>query len=599
VASHDPILAVDFTDRQASSVVLTGEGAALRCSRSAIPAGPAVMHLGADGLVSFGAPAVATSFSEPEGTATQLASFLGLDHPFDVEDPSLLPFPLPRPAEHGFELELAGRPWSVSALAAHWLAHLRTLAGDAVGQPVSVAGISYPCWYSARARNRLVTAAKAAGFERVHALPSAAAAAIALHDSGERGVIGWVLHDVGSAAVAWLDLADDAVEVVRYGARSVPAGSDLTTALARFVSEPLDRDLAVDARTRPRSVVRLRAACDRALASLRANPKAHESVSVPFLALAASGPRHLESPIDLDGLRELARPLTEAFEAELAAVFKGADPKALERWVLAGDSPSLTFLAQLLRTRQARNVAIDPGRTPWSAMGAGIHAARREGRASDVFLLQVAPRAIGVRNPDGGVLRFIDRFAPLPATVSGPYPAAALGREPVELVEGDVERADQGVPMASFRLPTSGGPRQDFRRVELVVEAGSDGKLGVAVRSPGSLESVQLEPTPDSAPATGDVVAEVERLAGASRDRELLSKTRLMLDGQSLLLRRMIGEGRFRGSVAGERRAERAAAEAHRAIRSADLEEMHLVARGLGQLLRGPAGEGNGGTVPS
>jgi molecular chaperone DnaK (HSP70) len=572
--------------------VWRGQGERLQRVVNAALEGPATVHVDASGLVCTGKHARARSLSDPQGSASNLARWLGSDRAAGtIDDRSLFPFPVAESTDLGPIFRLREADWTVESLVACALTRVRAIASDLIGQPIAIAVIAYPSWYSAAARARLTVAAQAAGFERVHTMPAAAAISVALHDAGERGCVGLVEHEVGSVGVALVELADDAIEVERFGGRRFAVGDDLVGRVSRFLAEPFEGDLLLDATLRPRAVARLHDECEDALARLRVNPKSVAVVEVPFLALAASGPRHLRAGVDLDRLRELARPIVATFEEELAPLLRAAGPDRVARWMLLGGAPSITFLAQTLRARSARDVRIDPQRTPWGAVGAAIHGARREGHLPDVFLLQVAPHAIGVRNPDGGVLRFVDRFAPLPATVSGPYPLSALEREPVELIEGEVERAEAGVPVASFRMAAATGPRNDFRRVELVVEANADGRTAVGVRAPGSLETIALERLPDAAPSVADVSAELDRLIEPQRWHEGLLRARSMLDGQVMAASRMLGEGRLRSSGASDQPVIDAIAQARQAIRGADLERIQRAAKGLSEWLRvsGPA----------
>lgn len=586
MASHEPILGIDLSDRQLATVVLRGRGERLQRVQSPALEGPAAVHVDRDGLVFTGFHARVRALSDPDGAAPQLARSLGLDRPVLGDDRSLFPFPVAEAGDSGPHHSLHGVEWCVESLVACLLARARSVASDLVGQPIGTGAIAYPSWYSAAARARVLVAARAAGFERVHAIPSAAAISVALHDAGERGPIGLVEHDVASVGTALVELTDDAIDLERFGGRRMALGEDLVGRLSRFLAEPFAGDLSLDVSLRPRAVARLHDECEAALARLRAWPKAPAAVDVPFLALPASGPRHLRTHVDVDRLRELARPVITAFEEELAGLARAGGPDRVARWILIGGAPSITFLAQALRARSARDVRVDPQRTPWAAIGAAIHGARREGDLPDVFLLRVAPHAIGVRNPDGGVLRFIDRYAPLPATVSGPYPVAALERHPVELIEGDVERAELGVPLASFRVAASAGPRNDFRRIELVVEADADGQAAVGVRAPGALETIPLERLQDTARTAAHVASELDRLVEAQRLRDGLVRARSLLQGQVLRANRWLGEGRPSGAGDPDPSLLAAIAGARSAIAGTDLEHMQLSARSLAERLR-------------
>lgn len=586
---HEPILGIDLSDRQLAGVVMRGKGERMQRLAATALEGPAIVHVDAAGLVRVGHDARARSVSDPDGAAARLVHALGLARTVPSDDAALLSLPQPRLDATGPQLGIRGAEWSVTALVACLLARLRQGASDWIGRSIGVASIAYPTWYGATARERVALAARAAGFEQVHTLPAAAAIATALHDSGARGTVGLVEHESASVGAALIDLSDEAIELERMGGRVAGLGDDLLVRMMRFLAAPFEGELILDAGMRPRSVARLRAACEDGLARLRSQPKVPTRVTVPYLALTAAGPRHLDVEVDGDRLRELARPLLGAFEEELASVLKGTAPDRVSRWQVVGGAPSITFVAQALRARAAREVRIDPDRTPWGAVGACLHGARREGDVPDVFLLQVAPHAIGVRNPDGGVLRFVDRFAPLPATVSGPYPVSALGRQPVELIEGEVDRAELGASLASFRMASDSGPRNDFRRVELVVEASTDGRLAVGVRAPGSLETAALERLEGAVPALADITHELDRLLESQRGHEGLLRARWMLDGQLLTTARILGEGRLRGNAASERDLGVAMERARSALASADLERIQHAARALAPWLRSSA----------
>lgn len=280
----------------------------------------------------------------------------------------------------------SSRTWSLgehelgpTELSALLLREARSVAEEALGQPVERAVITVPAYFQEPQRAATAEAGRLAGLEVVRMVnePAAAALAHGLSDSGtERAV---VVIDLGGGTfdVTVLEIFDGIVEVLATGGDSRLGGEDLTDALAEHFRSRVEVSEGA-----------LRAACEEAKRALA-------TADVVFLGLPATE----RLTVDRRLLDSLCEPLIARMGRCVDDALRHAGLRAeqIDQVVLAGGATRTPAVRAFASERFPSGlVESDPDHIV--AIGAAIQAGltSRDKAVSDLVVTDVLSHSLGV-----------------------------------------------------------------------------------------------------------------------------------------------------------------------------------------------------------
>jgi molecular chaperone DnaK len=276
-----------------------------------------------------------------------------------------------------------GEPVPISRVVSLLYAEARELAVEVLGQPISRAVLTVPLTWEEPAFTALRRAAELAGLEVTSIVDEPTAAAWA-HRAlpGLEGRVG--VFDMGAreARFAVLDISRGDYQVLGAVGDDRLGGADLDRVLAETVAEQFLRSAKVDLRASAREWRRLLDGCERAKRQLLFEDPA--VLSVKEVLRTDKGVSDLYLPIDRATFALLVHPLVERAIAlcHEALGLIGLSPEGLSAVILAGGSTHLPPLWQGLQASlNVPVVSIVPPEFA-VAVGAGLHAAERQLRAS-------------------------------------------------------------------------------------------------------------------------------------------------------------------------------------------------------------------------
>jgi molecular chaperone DnaK len=194
-------------------------------------------------------------------------------------------------------LEIGRQQWAIPQICAHLLSNARTIAENALGEPVDAAVIAVPVAFDDTRLAALNRAAQLAGFRSVEFIDEPTAAAVAnRYVPGFGGVIGVYDFGGGTFDFSLVDVSNQRFTVLATAGDPWLGGDDIDMVMAEAAANQFWRQHKVDLRSQAVEWQRVRFACEQAKRELGNSNTA--TISVPDVLRTANGMVALELQID-------------------------------------------------------------------------------------------------------------------------------------------------------------------------------------------------------------------------------------------------------------------------------------------------------------
>jgi heat shock 70kDa protein 1/2/6/8 len=298
------------------------------------------------------------------------------------------------------------------------LAKMKETAETYLGTKVDSAVITVPAYFNDAQRNATQDAGKIAGLNvaRIINEPTAAAIAYGLNKSdGEKNVL---IYDLGGGTfdVSLLTIEDGIFEVRATSGDTHLGGEDFDTNMVmHFVKEFKRKHRGKDPSNDPRSMRRLRSACERAKRTLSSTTQAFVEIDALFEGIDFNSTitRAKFEEINISLFRQTMKPVEKVLmDAKISK-------SEVDELVLVGGSTRIPKVQQLLSdffNGKECNRTINPDEAV--AYGAAVQAAILNdtiGEAGDqILLIDVTPLSLGLETAGGVMTTLIPRNTTVP-----------------------------------------------------------------------------------------------------------------------------------------------------------------------------------------
>jgi molecular chaperone DnaK (HSP70) len=412
----DPIIGIDLgTTNSEVAAVAGGEVQVLDDAGETIL--PSYVGMGPDERLIVGTPARNQYIVFPERTIKSIKRLMGTEE----------------------TVSLGGaQRYSPAEISAMILRALKQRAEKTLGAAVKRAVITVPAYFSDRQRQATRDAGSIAGLEVVRILNEPTAAALA-YGAGRSGASTLLVYDLGGGTfdVSLVRIDGDVTEVLASHGNNHLGGDDfdklvVDSILARLPG-PLKRAIEADRRAMSR-IVR---AAEEARKRLSFEP--HTVVREENLVELQGVPQHVEMELHRDEIEETILPLLrqtlESVHRALADA--GKRPGDLDGILLVGGATRTPLVSALLEETTGLVPRQDLHPDLCVALGAGVQAARMEGRDVARVLVDVSPWSFGVSHV--GFLRDLPSDHCFKAVIARNTPLPASRTESFETVHDEQE----------------------------------------------------------------------------------------------------------------------------------------------------------------
>lgn len=378
-----------------------------------------------------------------------------------------------------------GKSWTPQEISAMILRKLKADAEAFIGESVTDAVITVPAYFSDAQRQATKDAGLIAGLNVLRIINEPTSAALAYgYNKGEPRKV--MVYDLGGGTfdVSILDINSDTIEVLATAGNNHLGGDDFDQCVVGFLLDQFQKESHMDLSGDPVAMQRLAEAAEKAKIELSSLQKT--DISLPFLAQAADGPRHLEVSLTRARFNELTAHLVNATRGPVQQAMEDAGVSAaqLSGVLLVGGSTRIPAVQEQVRRLTGKEPSRDINPDECVAMGACLQGGVLTGAIHSMVLIDVTPLSLGIETLGDVFARIIDRNTPLPCQHSQVFTTAANFQTSVEInvLQGENPAASGNKSLGKFRLDGIRRALRGIPQIEVTFSIDTNGIVHVSAK---------------------------------------------------------------------------------------------------------------------
>jgi molecular chaperone DnaK len=474
---------------------------------------PSVVAFAASGERLVGQVAKRQATTNAQNTVFAVKRLMGrkFADPSIAKDLALLSYKVVEHDNGDAWVDVSGKRLSPPEISSIVLASLKATAERFLGETVDQAIVTVPAYFDDAQRQATKDAGKVAGLDvkRILNEPTAAALAYGLDRSGSERI---AVYDLGGGTfdISILEIAAGVFNVRATGGDTHLGGEDFDSRIVDLLAREFQQQNNVDLRQDRTALQRLREAAERAKHELSSSLETE--VNIPFIALGAAGPLHLQRAIKRSELEILTRELVERTIVACRAVLADGKlaPNQIDQVVLVGGMTRMPAVQRAVKEFFGRepHKGVNPDEVV--AVGAAIQGAALDGKIDEVLLLDVTPLSIGVETGGGVFTILIPRNTTIPTERSEVFTTSVDNQPfvPIHVLQGEREMAADNRSLVRFELTKLPPAPRGVPKIQVTFRIDANGILAVEAKDLGTNRTHSIEVKP----ASGLTQAEVESL---------------------------------------------------------------------------------------
>jgi len=479
------IIGIDLGTSNSCVAVLENGQAVVLPNAEGARTTPSVVAYSEGGDRLVGQQAKRQAVVNPERTVTGVKRLIGRRFRSDEARrlSSLLPYQVVENLNGDAWVAVGGDTISPQEVSAAILAKMKSTAEDYFGEEIREAVITVPAYFDDAQRQATKDAGRIAGLDvrRIINEPTAAALAYGLRQK-ERAYI--AVFDLGGGTfdVSIVRVENDVFEVLATAGDNHLGGDDFDRVLLERLMAVFLAEHGIDLSAEPVALQRLRDAAETAKCEL--STLSETNINLPFLAVDATGPKHLMYLLTRSELNDLVDTLIERLDGPctVALADAGLDAADVHEVLLVGGMtrmPAVQARVQQIFGKTPRK-GVNPDEVV--ACGAAIQSGILGGELKEVVLMDVTPLSLGVRVYGDRMSTVIPRNTPIPVKKTKIFTTTEDNQDVVTInvVQGENAQASKNRSLGRFHLSGIPPLRAGAPRVEVEFSIDTDGIVHVS-----------------------------------------------------------------------------------------------------------------------